>query len=61
MKYFIRISGIVLALFISQNTFSQVGTNNDDRNEEGRPVTEYHLTIEQKEMTLGGLSKCHNH
>lgn len=56
MKYFVRISGIVLALFISQITFAQVGTNGDNRNEEGRTVKEYNLTIEQNKKTLGGVS-----
>ena len=41
-------------LIISQITFAQVGTNGDGRTEEGRPVKEYNLTIEQNEMTLGG-------
>lgn len=56
MKHLVKISAVVSALFISQITFAQVGTNGDDRSEEGRPVKEYNLTIEQKEMTLGGVS-----
>lgn len=55
MKCLVKISGIVVAFFISQITFAQVGTNGEDRNEEGRPVKEYNLTIEQNEMTLGGV------
>tara|TARA_B100001057_G_scaffold484787_1_gene563390 strand:+ start:10716 stop:13013 length:2298 start_codon:yes stop_codon:yes gene_type:complete len=46
---------ITLLLFTSF-TFAQVGTNGDDRKEEGRPVKEYNLTLEQKEMTLGGVT-----
>ena len=46
---------ITLLLFTSF-TFAQVGTNGDDRKEEGRHVKEYNLTLEQKEMTLGGVT-----
>jgi len=53
MKYAII---LVSTLLISQITFAQVGTNGDDRNEDGRPVKEYNLTIEQNKMTLGGVS-----
>ncbi|MDA3943461.1 MAG: multicopper oxidase domain-containing protein [Bacteroidetes bacterium] len=56
MKHLIKISGLAVALFISQITTAQVGTNNDDRNEDGRPVKEYNLTLEQNKMTLGGVS-----
>jgi CopA family copper-resistance protein len=49
------IIAIISTLFISQITFAQLGTNGDDRNEEGRPIREYNLTIEQNEMTLGGV------
>ncbi len=45
----------ISTLFISQIGLAQVGTNGNDRNEEGRPVKEYQLTIEQKEMTLAGV------
>ena len=55
MNCLVKISGISLALFISQVAFAQVGTNGDERNEEGRTVKEYNLTIEQIEMTLGGV------
>ena len=53
MKY--GIFAVISALFISQITFAQAGTNGDERNEEGRPVKEYNLSIEQNEMTLGGV------
>ena len=46
----------ICILFISQIAFAQVGTNGKDRNEEGRPVREYNLTIERNEMTLGGVT-----
>ena len=56
MKHLLKFPGIVVALFISQIAFAQVGTNGDNRIEEGRPVKEYNLTIEQKEMILGGVT-----
>lgn len=56
MRHLVRIVAVVAAFFISQITLAQVGTNGDDRSEKGRPVKEYNLTIEQKEMTLGGVS-----
>jgi len=43
-------------MLVPQIIFAQVGTNGDNRNEEGRPVKEYNLTIEQVEMTLGGVT-----
>ena len=46
----------ILLLFLTSLLFAQVGTNGEDRNEEGRPVIEYNLTLEQKEMTLGGVT-----
>ena len=46
----------ILLLFLTSLLFAQVGTNGGDRNEEGRPVIEYNLTLEQKEMTLGGVT-----
>lgn len=54
MKNFIVAT--ICTLFISHITFSQVGTNGDNRNEEGRPVKEYNLTVEQNKMTLGGVT-----
>jgi hypothetical protein len=56
MNHLIKLSGIVVFLFIPQITFAQAGTNGDDRNEEGKPVKEYNLTVEHNEMTLGGVS-----
>ncbi len=47
---------VISTLFISQITFAQAGTNGGDRNEEGRPVKEYDLTIEENKMTLGGVT-----
>ena len=49
------INTAICILFIAQITFAQVGTNGENRNEKGRPVKEYNLTIEQTEMTLGGV------
>ena len=46
----------IFLLFLTSMAFAQVGTNGDDRKEEGRPVKEYNLTLEQKEMTLGGVT-----
>lgn len=46
---------ITLLLFTSF-TFAQIGTNGDDRKEEGRHIKEYNLTIEKNEMTLGGVT-----
>ena len=51
-----NIINTTLLLFLTSVTFGQVGTNGDDRKEEGRPVKEYNLTLEQKEMTLGGVT-----
>ena len=45
----------ICIFFISQITFAQMGTNGENRNEDGRPVKEYNLTIEQNEMTLGSV------
>lgn len=46
----------VLMLCLTTTTFAQVGTNGDDRKEEGRPVKEYNLTLEKQKMTLGGVT-----
>ena len=43
-------------LLFTSFIFAQVGTNGEDRKEEGRPVKEYNLTIEKNEITLGGLT-----
>ncbi|MGI9528006.1 MAG: multicopper oxidase domain-containing protein, partial [Weeksellaceae bacterium] len=46
---------IILAL--STNfLIAQVGTNGDNREETGRPIKEYNLTIEQNEITLAGVT-----
>jgi CopA family copper-resistance protein len=45
-----------ILLLFTTTIFSQVGTNNDSREEEGRPIKEYTLTIEQNSMTLGGVN-----
>ncbi len=46
----------IYILIISQISCAQVGTNGDNKNEEGRPVKEYILTIEKNEMILGGVT-----
>ena len=46
----------ILLLLLTSFTFAQVGTNGEDRNEEGRKIKEYNLTIEKNEMTLGGVT-----
>ncbi len=47
---------IIILLLFSSTVFAQVGTNGEDRKEEGRPVREYNLTIEENEMTLAGVT-----
>ena len=47
---------ILTLLLFTSFTFAQVGTNGADRKEEGRPVKEYHLIIEENKMTLGGVT-----
>jgi len=44
-----------ILLLFTTTIYAQVGTNNDSREEEGRPIKEYTLTIEQNSMTLGGV------
>ncbi|MDX1784240.1 MAG: multicopper oxidase domain-containing protein, partial [Aequorivita vladivostokensis] len=51
-----KILQITTLLLFSSTVFAQVGTNGADRNEEGRPVKEYNLTIEENEMTLAGVT-----
>ncbi|GAL64587.1 multicopper oxidase domain-containing protein [Algibacter lectus] len=46
----------IIFLFLTSIAFAQVGTNGDDRNEEGRKIKEYNLTIEENEMTLAGVT-----
>jgi len=43
-------------LLISAFGYGQVGTNGDNRKEDGRPIKEFNLTIEQNTMTLGGVT-----
>ena len=47
---------IITLLLFSSTIFAQVGTNNQDRKEEGRPIKEYNLTIEENEMTFAGVT-----
>lgn len=47
---------IIILLLFSSTVFAQVGTNGQDRKEEGRPIKEYNLTIEENEMTLAGVT-----
>ncbi|WP_452600744.1 multicopper oxidase domain-containing protein [Pontimicrobium sp. MEBiC06410] len=47
---------IIILLLFTSFTFAQVGTNGEDRKEEGRPVKEYNLTIEENKMTLGDVT-----
>ncbi|MCK8480960.1 multicopper oxidase domain-containing protein [Psychroserpens algicola] len=46
----------ILLLFLTSIVFAQVGTNGEDRNEEGRNIKEYNLTIEENEMTLADVT-----
>lgn len=46
----------IILLFLTSVTFAQVGTNGDNRKEEGRNIKEYNLTIEENEMTLAGVT-----
>ena len=48
----IRKITILFALLITYMGNAQVGTNGQDRKEEGRPVKEYNLTIEENEIVL---------
>jgi CopA family copper-resistance protein len=47
---------IGLFILISSLCQGQVGTNGNNRNEEGRPIKEINLTIEKNKMTLGGVT-----
>ena len=47
---------IIALLLFTTSIFAQVGTNGKDRKEDGRPVKEYNLTIEENEMTLAGVT-----
>ncbi|MTE26473.1 multicopper oxidase domain-containing protein [Winogradskyella ouciana] len=46
----------ILLLFLTSMAFAQVGTNGQDRKEEGRNIQEYNLTIEENEITLAGVT-----
>ncbi len=52
----IRKITILFVLLVSFESVAQVGTNGQDRKEEGRPIKEYNLTIEENKMTLGGVT-----
>ncbi|WP_310991208.1 multicopper oxidase domain-containing protein [Aequorivita marina] len=52
----IRKITILLVFLITSMGIAQVGTNGQDRKEEGRPIKEYNLTIEENKMTLGGVT-----
>ena len=47
MKYLII--GVIF-LTLSSSVVAQVGTNGEDRKEEGRNIKEYNLTIEEDEI-----------
>ena len=47
---------IITLLLFSSTVFAQVGTNGQDRKEEGRPVKEYSLVLENNKITLGGVT-----
>ncbi|WP_412559962.1 multicopper oxidase domain-containing protein [Winogradskyella sp. MIT101101] len=46
----------ILLLFLTSITFAQVGTNGEDRKEEGRNIKAYNLTIKENEITLAGVT-----
>ncbi|PHR50079.1 MAG: copper oxidase [Fluviicola sp.] len=46
----------VIFLTLSSSVVAQVGTNGEDRKEEGRNIKEYNLTIEENEITLAGVT-----
>ncbi|MDA0176315.1 multicopper oxidase domain-containing protein [Mesoflavibacter profundi] len=46
----------IFLLFLTSMAFAQVGTNGEDRKEEGRNIKEYNLTIEENEITLSGVT-----
>jgi CopA family copper-resistance protein len=47
---------LIIIIFTTNLLFSQVGTNGQDRTEEGRPVKEYNLTIAESNITLAGVT-----
>ena len=46
----IRKITILFVLLVSFESVAQVGTNGQDRKEEGRPIKEYNLTIEENKI-----------
>ena len=51
-----KLLSIITLLLFSSTVFAQVGTNGQDRKEEGRPVKEYSLVLENNKITLGGVT-----
>ncbi|WP_418509436.1 multicopper oxidase domain-containing protein [Corallibacter sp.] len=51
-----KIFNTIFLLFLTSMAFAQVGTNGQDRKEEGRNIQEYNLTIEENEITLSGVT-----
>lgn len=46
----------IIFLTLTSSITAQVGTNGQDRKEDGRPIKEYNLIIEKNEITLGGVT-----
>ena len=46
----------IIFLTLTSSIAAQVGTNGQDRKEDGRPVKEYNLTIEKNKITLAGVT-----
>ncbi|WP_246085347.1 multicopper oxidase domain-containing protein [Paucihalobacter ruber] len=55
-KNIIKTYCLIIIIFTTNILFSQVGTNGQDRTEEGRPVKEYNLTIAESNITLAGVT-----
>lgn len=51
-----KVINLICFVLVTNHIFTQVGTNRDDRKEEGRPIKEYNLIIEQNKITLAGVS-----
>jgi len=47
---------ITLLIILTLPLGAQIGTNGNERKEEGRSIKEYNLTIEKNEMTLGDVT-----
>ncbi len=56
MNYFKNIITLILLLPAYYYVTAQVGTNGDNRKEEGRPKKEYSLIIEKNKTTLAGVT-----